>query len=123
MDINSAYEIFEKSYLEVVNKHIPLKNRKPVQTPAPFMNKTLRKEIYKKRMLHNKFLKNRSKVNWENYRKPVISLFSLIIHTLGCSLFTITFVLPILFAMLMKKTLKTSDTFAGSFIITNYIFY
>jgi hypothetical protein len=68
-DINSTYEIFEKSYLEVVNKHIPLKKRKPVQTPAPFMNKTLRKEIYKKRMLHNKFLKNRSKVNWENYRK------------------------------------------------------
>ena len=33
------------------------------------MNKTLRKEIYKMRMLHNKFLKNRSKVNWENYRK------------------------------------------------------
>jgi hypothetical protein len=32
-DINSAYEIFEKSYLEVVNKHIPLKKRKPVQTP------------------------------------------------------------------------------------------
>jgi hypothetical protein len=26
-------------------------------------------EIYKKRMFHNKFLKNRSKVNWENYRK------------------------------------------------------
>jgi hypothetical protein len=31
-DINSAFEIFEKSYLEVVNKHIPLKKRKPVQT-------------------------------------------------------------------------------------------
>jgi hypothetical protein len=30
-DINSTYEIFEKSYLEVVNKHIPLKKRKPVQ--------------------------------------------------------------------------------------------
>jgi hypothetical protein len=28
-----------------------LKKRKPAQTPAPFMNKTLRKEIYKKRML------------------------------------------------------------------------
>jgi hypothetical protein len=49
----ATYEMFEKSYLEVVNKHIPLKKRKPVQTPAPFMNKTLRKEIYKKRMLHN----------------------------------------------------------------------
>jgi hypothetical protein len=35
-DINSACEIFEKSYLEVVNKHIPLKKRKPVQNPAPF---------------------------------------------------------------------------------------
>jgi hypothetical protein len=46
-----------------------LKKRKPAQTPAPFMNKTLRKEIYKKRMLHNKFWKNRSKVIWENYRK------------------------------------------------------
>jgi hypothetical protein len=56
-------DIFAGSFI------ISLKKRKPVQTPAPFMNKTLRKEIYKKRMFHNKFLKNRSKVNWENYRK------------------------------------------------------
>ena len=48
-DINSADEIFFRAYLQVVNKHIPLTKRKPVQTPATFMNKTLRKEIYKKR--------------------------------------------------------------------------
>jgi hypothetical protein len=41
-DINSAYEIFEFFYLEVVNKHISLKKRKPIQAPAPFMNKNLK---------------------------------------------------------------------------------
>jgi hypothetical protein len=64
------------------------------------MNKTLRKEIYKKRMLHNKFLKNKSKVNWENYRKQRNHVNKV--------------------ATLMKKSLKTSDTFAGSFIISPF---
>lgn len=33
------------------------------------MNKELRKAVYKKRMLHNKFLKCKSEKNWEEYRK------------------------------------------------------
>jgi hypothetical protein len=37
--------------------------------PAPFMNKGLRQEIYKKRTLHNKFLKQKTNKNWEAYRK------------------------------------------------------
>jgi hypothetical protein len=74
-DINSTYEIFEKSYLEVVNKHIPLKKRKPVQTPAPFMNKTLRKEIYKKRMLHNKFFGRKQIPVYSSYLNGFIKGF------------------------------------------------
>jgi len=33
------------------------------------MNKELRGAIYKKKMYHNKFLKNKSDANWEVYRK------------------------------------------------------
>ena len=33
------------------------------------MNSELRKAIYKKKMLHNKFKKNKKNSNWEIYRK------------------------------------------------------
>ena len=36
------------------------------------MNKRLRQEIYKKRTLHNKFLKQKTNKNWEAYRKQRI---------------------------------------------------
>jgi hypothetical protein len=48
---------------------MPLKKRKPVVNPAPYMNKELRQVIYKKRMYHNKFIKYKSDKNWEIYRK------------------------------------------------------
>ena len=37
--------------------------------PAPFMNSFLHKAIYKKKMFFNKFLRCKSKFNWENFRK------------------------------------------------------
>jgi hypothetical protein len=47
-------------------KHV---ERKSISQPAPFMNKTLRNAVYKKRMTHNEFLKDKSNKNWEAYRK------------------------------------------------------
>ena len=52
---------------DIVDKHAPVKQRKPCQNPAPFRNKELRKAVYKKRQLHNKY--NKCKTNWENYRQ------------------------------------------------------
>ena len=46
---------------------MPLKKRKPVVNPAPYMNKELRQAIYKKRMYHNKFIKYKSE---EKKSKP-----------------------------------------------------
>ena len=46
-----------------------MKKRRSIVAPAPFMNKDLRSAIYKKRMYHNRFLKNKSDANWELYRK------------------------------------------------------
>ena len=68
-DVNKAYSNFQSAFAEVIDKHMPIKQRKPIQTPAPYMNSNLRNAIYKKRMYHNKFLKNKADANWELYRK------------------------------------------------------
>ena len=67
-DIHKTYETFESSFLDVVNKHIPLKKRKSTQHPAPYMNQELRHAIFKKKMLFNKYNKIRSRDNWDKYR-------------------------------------------------------
>jgi hypothetical protein len=46
-----------------------MKKRKTVHKPVPFINQQLRKAIYKKQMLHNKYLHLRSKKNWETYHQ------------------------------------------------------
>ena len=67
-DIHKTYETFESSFLDVVNKHIPLKKRKSTHHPAPYMNQELRHAIFKKKMLFNKYNKIRSRDNWDKYR-------------------------------------------------------
>jgi hypothetical protein len=68
-DVNRAYSKFETSFIEIIDKHIPIKKRKPVAYPVPYMNLNLRNAIYKKKMYHNKFLKQKTVKNWEAYRK------------------------------------------------------
>ena len=43
-----------------------MKKRKAINKTASFMNQTLRREIYKKKMAYNKYQKCKSKANWEN---------------------------------------------------------
>jgi hypothetical protein len=43
-----------------------MKKRKAINKPASFMNQTVRREIYKKKMAYNKYQKCKSKTNWEN---------------------------------------------------------
>ena len=59
-NVETAYHNFETPFIKVVDKNIPLKKRRYITHPAPFMNKGLRQEIYKKRTLHNKFLKQKT---------------------------------------------------------------
>ena len=67
-DIHKTYGTFESSFLDVVNKHIPLTKCKSTQHPTPYMNQELRHAIFKKKMLFNKYNKIRSRDNWEKYR-------------------------------------------------------
>jgi hypothetical protein len=57
------------SFKEISFNRPFLNLRKPCQNPAPFINKELRKAVYKKRQLHNKYNKCKTKSNWENYRQ------------------------------------------------------
>jgi hypothetical protein len=54
---------FEETFIQTVDKHAPVKQRKPCQNPAPFMNKELRKAVYKKRQLYNKYNNYRQQRN------------------------------------------------------------
>ena len=71
-DLNHIYDNFSQSFIEVVDKHAPLKKRKMQPKPVPFMNRNLREAIYKKRMLFNKYNKFRTPKNWEKYRQQRI---------------------------------------------------
>ena len=59
-NVETAYLNFETTFIKVVDKNIPLKKRRYITHPAPFMNKGLRQEICKKRTLHNKFLEQKT---------------------------------------------------------------
>jgi hypothetical protein len=67
-DVNDSYWAHEQMFLEVVDRHAPVKIRKPRKHSAPFMNSKLRKAVHKKRMLHNRYIKHHSGSNWEAYR-------------------------------------------------------
>ena len=68
-DVNKVYSYFQAAFVDVIDKHIPMKKRRSIITPAHYMNKELRGAIYKKTMYHSKFLQNKSDANWEVYRK------------------------------------------------------
>ena len=55
----------------MVNKHGPLKTKIVRGNNDPFVNKTVRKENYKRSALRNKFLKDFSDSDWQKYRKQI----------------------------------------------------
>ena len=63
------YEFLSYQFQSVVNKHAPLKTKIARENNAAFVNKTLRKEIYKRSGLRNKFLKDSSDSNWQKVLK------------------------------------------------------
>ena len=56
-DSNENYEFLSYQFQSVINKHTPLKTKVFRGNNAPFVSKSLRKKIYKRRALRNKYLK------------------------------------------------------------------
>ena len=68
-DIDDKYWMFSKLVMEVIDHHAPVK-KKYVKNNCPHMNTSLKKAMYKKRMAHNRYLKDKSNSkNWEDYRE------------------------------------------------------
>ena len=59
LDANQSYESLTKHFLEVVNKHAPLKQRTVRDNHAPFMDRHFQKQIYIRSHLKNSFLENK----------------------------------------------------------------
>ena len=66
-DIN--YNIFENIFMELLNKHAPMKVKYIRANNGPFMNKSISKAIMTRSRLRNKYLKNPSNINKINYHK------------------------------------------------------
>ena len=68
-DIDDIYWAHERLLSEVVDIHAPIKERKTQTKKPSYMNGELRRAVYKKHMLFNKYKKCRTSLNWDNYRK------------------------------------------------------
>ena len=60
---------FENTYLSVLDKYAPCKQKLIRANESPFMNKHLKKSIMSRSRLRNKFLKEKTEENRKNYKK------------------------------------------------------
>jgi hypothetical protein len=68
-NMDDTMHSYNTLYTDVLDKHAPIKTKRIKKIPPPFMNHDLRKAIYRKCMLRNKYYKNRCDANWELYKK------------------------------------------------------
>ena len=69
-DVDNIFWYNHTLIQDVINGHAPMKQKKVVKQPVPYMNSKLRKTCLHKAMLRNKYFKHgRSSQSWELYRK------------------------------------------------------
>ena len=66
---NQCYDLSTTSFLEVVNRHAPLKKKAIRGNRASFVNKDLRETIYTRGRLRNKMCRNPISENINAYKK------------------------------------------------------
>ena len=72
------YEKFQEIFMNLLNKHAPMKEKAVRANNAAFMNKTLSKAVMTRSRLQNKYLKfpsKESEVNYKKYRNYCVNLF------------------------------------------------
>ena len=68
-DPNENFELITGLFSKIVNKHAPLKKKFLRGNQAPFINKELRKAIYDRSRLRNRFCKTPTEENEKLYKK------------------------------------------------------
>ena len=57
--VNNVYNKFENDFLDIIDRHAPMKTVYKKKDQLLYMNRELRKAIYSKKMHHNKYQKNK----------------------------------------------------------------
>ena len=68
-DIDDVCWAHEKLLTDVIDEHAPIKERVTKARKPAYMNGNLRRVLFTKRMIFNKFKKSKTSANWELYRK------------------------------------------------------
>ena len=66
-DVSDQYWCVTQLYSEVLNDHAPEKKRVIKSTQVPYMNSELRKQMYRRSMARNKYLRSRDHHTWDAY--------------------------------------------------------
>ena len=66
---DTCYDIFEEIFINVLNKHAPLKKKFLRANHVPYMTKTLRKAIMRRSQLQTKYFKNKSQKDYLAFKK------------------------------------------------------
>ena len=66
---DSCYDAFEEIFINVLNKHAPLKKKFLRANHAPYMTRTLRKTIMRRYQLQTKYFKNKSQNDYLAFKK------------------------------------------------------
>ena len=65
----SNYESLETTFIEVLDKHAPLRKKLLRAKHAPYITKTLRKTIMRRSQLETKYLKTKTQTDFKLYKK------------------------------------------------------
>ena len=65
----SNYKSFETTFIEVLNKHAPLRKKLLRANHAPYITKTLRKAIMRRSQLETKYLESKTQTGFKLYKK------------------------------------------------------
>ena len=67
--IIDIWDKFDKVFLEILNKHAPLKRKLFRANYASYVSKAMRKAIMKRSSMEKKVLKKRTEKSWRTYKK------------------------------------------------------
>ena len=93
VDFNDCYELNDANvqvdryctlFIKTLDQHAPMKQKTIKHIPPPFMNSHLKKAIFKKCTLRNKFFSKSSDKNWNAYRTQRNLVTSLKRNSIKC---------------------------------------
>ena len=69
LDINTHMEFFQKMFLDILDQHAPIKSKVIKTSQCPHMTKEWKTTIFRRNMALNKYHDNKTKKNFETFRK------------------------------------------------------